>query len=151
MRDGAARLLIFASLAVAAPAQSPPLEVRARTILASNCEACHGQARMSDFDVRALESILQGGKRGPAVVPGKSAESLLYRAIQQTGELKMPPGKASLAPSDVETIRQWISRQRPRVRVPSSPPFLPQELFRFTETNEGAKGCSLVRLLHLFR
>jgi hypothetical protein len=70
IRDGAARLLIFASLAVAAPAQSPPLEVRARTILAANCEACHGQARMSDFDVRALESILQGGKRGPAVVPG---------------------------------------------------------------------------------
>ena len=42
------------------------------------------------------------------MVPGKSAESLLYRAIQQTGELKMPPGKAPLAPSDVETIRQWI-------------------------------------------
>ena len=81
IRDGAARLLIFASLAAAAPAQSPPLEVRARTILAANCEACHGQARMSDLDVRAIDSILKGGKRGPAVVPGKSAESLLYRAI----------------------------------------------------------------------
>ena len=55
-----------------------------------------------------IDTILKGGKRGPAVVPGKSAESLLYRAIAQTGELKMPPGKSPLAPADVETIRQWI-------------------------------------------
>ena len=86
----------------------PPLEQRARAILAANCESCHGQARMSDLDMRRPETLLHGGKRGPAVVPGKSAESLLYRAIAQTGELKMPPGKPPLAAADVDAIRRWI-------------------------------------------
>ena len=63
---------------------------------------------MSDLDIRQIDTILKGGKRGPAVVPGKGAESLLYRAIAQTGDLKMPPGKPPLAAADVETIRQWI-------------------------------------------
>ena len=63
---------------------------------------------MSDLDLRQIDTILKGGKRGPAVVPGKSSESLLYRAMAQTGELKMPPGKAALPAADVETIRQWI-------------------------------------------
>src|SRR5205823_4941151 len=35
-------------------------------------------------------------------------DSLLYRAIAQSGELKMPPGKVALSADDVETIRQWI-------------------------------------------
>ena len=63
---------------------------------------------MSDLDLRQIDTILKGGKRGPAVVPGKSAESLLYRAMAQTGDLKMPPGKSALSAADVETIRQWI-------------------------------------------
>jgi hypothetical protein len=96
-------------IAVSALAQtSPSLEQRARKILADNCEACHGPARMSDLDLRQIGTILQGGKRGAAIVPGHSADSLLYRAVAQTGDLKMPPGKAALSAADVEAIRQWI-------------------------------------------
>src|ERR1041384_3722387 len=92
----------------AAAQPQPSLEQRARKILADNCEACHGQAGMSGLDVRRPDAVLKGGKRGPAVVPGHSSESLLYRAIAQTGDVKMPPGKSALAAADVETIRQWI-------------------------------------------
>jgi hypothetical protein len=63
---------------------------------------------MSGLDLRRREDLLKGGKRGPAIVPGKSAESLLYRAIAQNDELKMPPGKAPLPAADLETIREWI-------------------------------------------
>src|SRR6476619_3808085 len=101
-----ARVFIFGTVAAAALAQPPsPIEARAQKIISANCGACHGQARMSDLDLRQLDTILKGGKRGPAVIPGKSAESLLYRAIAQTGELKMPPGKSPLPAADVETIR----------------------------------------------
>src|ERR1051326_2506947 len=109
MRDATGRALCLAGLAMAALAQTPPsLEGRARTILVRNCEACHGQARMSDLDIRGRDALLKGGKRGAAIVPGQSAVSLLYRAIAQSGELKMPPGKAPLPARDGETIRAWI-------------------------------------------
>jgi hypothetical protein len=92
---------------------SPSVEQRARKILADNCEACHGPTRMSDLDLRQIGTILKGGKRGAALLPGRSADSLLYRAVAQTGELKMPPGKAALSAADIEIIRQWIDAGAP--------------------------------------
>jgi hypothetical protein len=107
-----ARLLggvVWASTGLAALAQpNTALEQSARKILSDNCESCHGQARTSGLDLRQIGTILQGGKRGPAVVPGKSAESLLYRAVVGSGDLKMPAGKTPLSAADTETIRQWI-------------------------------------------
>ncbi len=52
-------------------------------------------------------AILAGGKRGPAINPGNPAESLLVRAVEQTGELKMPPGR-KLQPEEIASIRRWI-------------------------------------------
>ncbi len=90
----------------AAPADAP--EQAAQHILAQNCYGCHGQAQMSGLDLRQLASILKGGKRGTAVVPGHSADSLLYQAIAGIGDLKMPPGNATLSPDAVRTIAAWI-------------------------------------------
>ena len=81
----------------------PSLEQKARKILADNCEGCHGQAQMSGLDLRSLETLRKGGKRGPAIVPGHGSESLLFRAVAQNGDVKMPPGKGPLSVADVET------------------------------------------------
>ena len=62
---------------------------------------CHGTAQMSGLDLRQRESMLKGGKRGPALVPGDAEESLLFQAVLQQGELKMPLGKEPLSP------RRW--------------------------------------------
>jgi hypothetical protein len=64
---------------------------------------------MSDLDLREPETILKGGKRGPAIVPGKAEESLLYKAVKRDGELQMPPGKVGLSASEVGAIREWIN------------------------------------------
>ena len=40
-------------------------------------------------------------------MPGNSAGSLLYKAVLQTGDLKMPPGK-KLSAKDIETLQRWI-------------------------------------------
>ena len=53
------------------------------------------------------DALKKGGKRGPAVVPWKSAESLLFKAVSRTGELKMPPA-GPLSDEEVEIIRKWI-------------------------------------------
>jgi Protein of unknown function (DUF1553)/Protein of unknown function (DUF1549)/Planctomycete cytochrome C len=88
--------------------QSTSVEDSARAILNAKCAVCHGEARMSGLDVRDRSTILKGGTRGPAVVPGKSAESLLFKAVKRDGDLQMPPGKVPLPGADVEVIRQWI-------------------------------------------
>jgi len=53
------------------------------------------------------ETLKAGGKRGPAIVPHKAEESLLYQAVRRTGELKMPP-TGPLQEKEIEMIRQWI-------------------------------------------
>ena len=91
------------------PAQPNPLEQSARTLLAEKCLVCHGEARMSGLDVRALETLLQGGSRGAAIVPGNAEESLLYRAVRRDGDLQMPPGRESLDAAEVTLLRDWIN------------------------------------------
>src|ERR1041385_6066032 len=103
-----APMLCFAALLAALLAQSDSPEKQARAVLEGKCAACHGPARMSDLDVRGRDTLLKGGKRGPAIVPGKSAESLLYQAVRREGELKMPPGPKALSAAELDAIRDWI-------------------------------------------
>ena len=89
--------------------QSDSAGKSARTIFETKCAACHGDARMSGLDLRDRATILKGGKRGPAIIPGKADESLLYKAVRREGELQMPPGKTPLSAPEVNAIRDWIN------------------------------------------
>jgi len=97
-------ILLATSLAVFAA--SP--EEAARAVLQAKCVSCHGTAKMSGLDLRTREAMIKGGARGAAVVPGKAAESLLYKAAAGLGELKMPPGKQALSEPEVRALREWI-------------------------------------------
>src|SRR5262249_16421560 len=90
------------------PAQVNSVEKGAKAVLDAKCGACHGEAGMSDLDLRERATILKGGKRGPAVVPGDAEASLLYRAVKREGELQMPPGKTPLSTSEINALRDWI-------------------------------------------
>ncbi len=77
-------------------------------ILHTNCIACHNeQIRTSGLAITSRDSLITGGNRGPAIVPGRAAESLLIRAIRQSGELKMPPG-VQLPPDAVALLTEWV-------------------------------------------
>jgi len=89
--------------------QSDPLASRAKAVLDAKCVICHGDVRSSDLDMRSSASILKGGKRGPALIPGNADASLLYKAVKRDGELQMPPGKGALSAAEVNTIRDWIN------------------------------------------
>ena len=82
-------------------------QTTAPAILENRCLACHGQAQTSGLDLRSRESILKGGKRGAAIVPGHAADSLLLRAVLREGELKMPPA-APLPAAEIAVLRAWI-------------------------------------------
>jgi len=46
------------------------------------CTACHGPRKQeAKLDLRTRASMLRGGKSGPAIVPGKPAESLVLKKI----------------------------------------------------------------------
>lgn len=79
-------------------------------VLSKSCYVCHGPSvkpPMSGLTMGSTESLKKGGKRGPAIVPWKAEDSLLYQAVARKGDLKMPPNGA-LADKDVELIRGWI-------------------------------------------
>src|SRR5262245_15283454 len=49
-------------------------------ILYKKCIACHsGPVKEGKFDLGTYEGLVKGGKRGPAIVPGKAASSRLYK------------------------------------------------------------------------
>jgi len=82
-------------LAMAAAAQTPT-DRAVLMLLESKCLVCHGEAKMSELDMRDFAGLAKGGKRGPAVVPGNAEDRLLYKAVQRSGELQMPPARAPL-------------------------------------------------------
>src|SRR5688500_5869491 len=62
-------------------------------ILKNNCLACHGESKpKAGLVLETPQSILKGGDSGPAVVPGKSAESILLKAAAHKDvDMIMPP------------------------------------------------------------
>src|SRR5438552_316941 len=82
-------------------------------ILIGKCASCHGTSqKLSDLSLASRNAVLQGGKRGPAIVPGNAAKSLLVSALEQTGDLKMPPG-SKLPEETVAAFRRWIELGAP--------------------------------------
>src|SRR6266851_2347117 len=100
--------LMLAGILASLSGQPNSIDKEAKAILDQKCLGCHGDARMSDLDLREPASILKGGKRGPAVVPGNAEASLLYKAVRREGELQMPPGKTPLSATEIGTLRDWI-------------------------------------------
>src|SRR6516164_8907551 len=61
-------------------------------ILVNKCSFCHsGNVKEGKFDVSSFDSLMKGGKRGKPVVPGKSADSLLYKSAGRIERPLMPP------------------------------------------------------------
>ena len=83
--------------------------------LYTRCVVCHGARRQeADLDLRTVESILKGGKSGPAVVPGEPEESLILKRIHAKD---MPPPKelirAGVRPmesSEINLLAKWIEQ-----------------------------------------
>ena len=67
-------------------------------ILCGYCASCHNeQIRASGLSFYSRKEVLDGGERGPAVVPHNPQQSILIHAINRDGGLMkspvmMPPG-----------------------------------------------------------
>ena len=85
-------------------------------LLKNNCLACHNQTTTkADLILETPQTILKGGETGPAVVPGKSSESLLLRAASHQVRPNMPPKEnkvaaVSFTPDELGLIKLWIDQ-----------------------------------------
>ena len=77
-------LAATAALAAPAAAQTQPItfEDHIRPIMERTCWNCHGAAaQLSGLDLRTRDGALDGGAKGPALVPGRAEDSRLFRMV----------------------------------------------------------------------
>ncbi len=81
-----------------------------RPILEAHCIGCHtGSVAGADLRLDSRESMFAGGTSGPAIVSGRSSESLLVkRVLGQDGKPLMPLGGKRLTDRQIATLRAWI-------------------------------------------
>lgn len=85
-----------------------------RPLLAHRCGSCHGAGTVeSDFDISTREKLLAGGASGPAIVPGKASESLMYRLAARLEEPHMPEEGDALTEVELGWLAEWINRGAP--------------------------------------
>ncbi|MBI1841137.1 MAG: hypothetical protein HYR88_09830 [Verrucomicrobia bacterium] len=148
MTSGRRRLTTLATLAAVAGRLAAPCVGSAASItydatdalLAKHCLECHGaKDPEGGLVMESHAGLLKGGESGPAIVPGKSSESLLILAVEgrweKEGKKKiMPPGKrAKLDASEIATLKEWIAAGAPstlsgkprELVVPNVPPQSP--------------------------
>ena len=78
-------------------------------LLEKHCLACHSTTtKQAGLDLSSHQGLLEGGKLGPAVVPGNSKESLLYGVITHSQQPAMPPQKEKLPAQAAALIGLWI-------------------------------------------
>ncbi len=117
-------LLLPAVMAKAAPqAGSDFFEMKVRPLLAQRCESCHGaEKQKGGLRLDSRNGWAKGGESGPAIVPGKPADSLLIKAVGYANpDMQMPP-KGRLAQEEVAVLTEWVKQGAPDPREGSAAP-----------------------------
>jgi hypothetical protein len=126
---------LFAALVSVPVAQADPspdqlafFESKVRPVLVNNCYGCHSAEAQTKGKLKAglfvdsREGLLAGGESGPALAPGKPAESLLLKVLNH--EIKgaeMPP-KGKLSPQIIADLTNWIAMGAPDPREATAKP-----------------------------
>ena len=94
-------------------AEAPSFIEEVAPILEQRCQQCHGEKQqLSGLRVDSRDALLQGGQRGPSLVPGDSETSRLYLHLTGAAEPRMPFG-STLAENEIATLRRWIDAGAP--------------------------------------
>jgi WD40 repeat protein len=121
-------LLLLAAVAAAADAPAPlpiadlnrsaPVEFEKEIlpVLSANCLACHNRTKAkADLVLETPADMLKGGENGPAIVPRRSADSLLLKLAAHRQDPVMPPKANKVAASDLTgeqlgLLKLWIDQ-----------------------------------------
>ncbi len=85
-----------------------------RPLLAAECYDCHGPEKAKGgLRLDHREFMITGGDTGPALVPGKPAESIMIGAVHRTDPDFVMPPKKELEPAQVAALEKWIALGAP--------------------------------------
>ena len=88
-------------------------ETNVRPVLFEKCFSCHGEkTQQGGLRLDSRAAILKGGGNGPAIVAGDPDKSLLIKAVNYTGALKMPPA-GKLKPVEIAALTDWVRMGAP--------------------------------------
>src|SRR6185436_2114031 len=81
-----------------------------KPIFSKHCYSCHGaEKHKSGLRLDRKADAIRGGDSGVAIVPHKSAGSLLFKNISGANpDSIMPPKGEPLTPAQVALIKAWI-------------------------------------------
>ncbi len=99
-------------------------ERQVRPLLVDRCYECHSaeaESAEGEFRLDSRSGILTGGETGPAVVPGKPAESLLIKAIGYADPLLQMPPDEKLSAREIAILERWVSMGLPDPRQEGAP------------------------------
>ena len=105
---------ILSAVGFASAADPKPIDFvkDIKPILDAHCTDCHGlDEQESGLRLDAGTLLRRGGDRGPIVVPGKSADSLLIKVLMGKGDVEaMPQGQDRLSDKQIAMIGLWIDQ-----------------------------------------
>ncbi|MBM3875167.1 MAG: hypothetical protein FJ386_00390 [Verrucomicrobia bacterium] len=113
---------VLALTATAADKKLPPASTKTgvtfakdiKPLFESACFKCHGaEKQKGKLRLDTLAAALKGGESGKCIVPGKSADSSLVKAVARLNEDDaMPPADKGkpLTAAEVGLIRAWIDQ-----------------------------------------
>lgn len=140
LRDGRQMMAAYRQSEPKAPAGSAaPATAAAATVdfardiqplFQRSCAECHSGARpKGGFAIVSREGLMRGGfNREPAIVPGRAAESDLFRYVSdQVEDLEMPPldrrdKYPALTAEELARVRAWIDAGAPWPAAAGSAP-----------------------------
>lgn len=107
-----------AVLRVERPSRTEPVDFEREIlpILQGSCLPCHNRTTTkADLLLETPADMLRGGESGPALVPGKASESLLFRLSTHEAKPRMPPkdnkvNAVNLTPAELGLLATWIDQ-----------------------------------------
>ena len=112
---------LLSGLAMLAPAQEPLTAAageglfrdKVAPVLRQSCLPCHNPAKSrGSLDLSTRATALEGGEKGPAIVPGDAQKSLLLQMVRGP-QPKMPQKGEALTAGQVVDVGRWIDAGAP--------------------------------------
>jgi hypothetical protein len=114
---------------------------RVEPLLDKQCLKCHAGVRQrGGLDLRSLETMLRGGDRGPAIMPGRPNESRIVQFVQPHADEHMPPdSKRQLSAEEIAVLKTWIAllpvpKSRPASTKSTDNTWVPQYLAQYRQS-----------------
>jgi len=86
--------------------QSKLFETRIAPLISKHCLECHDRpTKKGALDLSRKTAAVAGGDSGPAIVAGKSAESLLWQYVEAD---EMPQDRPPLSAEEKTLLREWL-------------------------------------------